>query len=156
MFPLMKINLMCFLKILHNRFYILVCYLRYFWFLAHCDSLVLPTHHRILHTIKNALTNIENAIFSRVPLISRQSNPQVKTSKQYDNALLLFWLPIKLLIIFRTTCPFRNSVSVVLRQFCQLSKFEICRQCSTAALSHYGPIQPQANINWFHFQRLLS
>ena len=83
-------------------------------------------------------------------------DPQVKTSKQYDHALLLFWLPIKLLIIFRTTCPFRNSVSVVLRQFCQLSKFEICRQCSTAALSHYGPIQPQANINWFHFQRLLS
>ena len=70
-------------------------------------------------------------------------DPQVKTSKQYDHALLLF----KLLIIFRTTCPFRNSVSVVLRQFCQLSKFEICRQCSTAALSHYGPIQPQANIN---------
>ena len=83
-------------------------------------------------------------------------DPQVKTSKQYDHALLWFWLPIKLLIIFRTTCPFRNSVSVVLRQFCQLSKFEICRQCSTAALSHYGPIQPQANINWFHFQRLLS
>ena len=83
-------------------------------------------------------------------------DPQVKPSKQYDHALLLFWLPIKLLIIFRTTCPFRNSVSVVLRQFCQLSKFEICRQCSTAALSHYGPIQPQANINWFHFQRLLS